>query len=66
MDTPQLKLLVAGLPPRRAGFALGSGQLGFVVHKLALGQVFSEHFIFVCQFLFHQILRPHNHLGQVQ
>jgi hypothetical protein len=32
-----LKRLVAGFPPRRAGFDLGSGQVGFVVDKVALG-----------------------------
>jgi hypothetical protein len=41
-------------------------QLGFVVDKVALGQVFSEYFGFPCQSLFHQILHHHNHPGQVQ
>jgi hypothetical protein len=40
-------------------------QVGFVVEKVALGQVFSEYFGFPCQSLFHQILH-HNHPGQVQ
>jgi hypothetical protein len=34
---PLLKLLVAGFPPRQPGFAPGSGQVGFVVDKVALG-----------------------------
>jgi hypothetical protein len=29
--------------------------VGFVVDKVALGQVFSEHFGFPCQFSFHQL-----------
>jgi hypothetical protein len=62
---PYLKRLVAGFPPRRPGFKPGSGQVGFVVDKVALGQVFSEYFGFPCQFSFHQILH-HNHAGQVQ
>jgi hypothetical protein len=33
--------------------------VGFVVDKVALGQVFSEHFSFPCQFSFHQILHTH-------
>jgi hypothetical protein len=33
--------------------------VGFVVDKVALGQVFSEFFGFPCQFSFHQLL--HNH-----
>jgi hypothetical protein len=30
------------LPPSRLGFAPGSGQVGFVMDKVALGQVFSK------------------------
>jgi hypothetical protein len=37
--------------------------VGFVVDKVALGQVFSEYFGFPCQPLFHQMLHHHNHLG---
>jgi hypothetical protein len=40
--------LVAGFSPRRLGFASGSGQVGFVVDKMALGHVFSEYFGFPC------------------
>jgi hypothetical protein len=42
---------VAGFPPRRPK----SGH-GFVVEKVALGQVFSEYFGFSCQSSFHQLL----------
>jgi hypothetical protein len=65
-NAPSLKQLVAGFPPRRSGFEPRSGQVGFVVNKVALGQVFSEYFGFPCQFLFHQILHPHNQPGQVE
>jgi hypothetical protein len=34
---PQLKRLVASFPPRRPGFDPGSGQVEFVVDKVALG-----------------------------
>jgi hypothetical protein len=34
--------------------------MGFVVDKVALGQVFSEYFGFRCQPL-HQLLHTHNH-----
>jgi hypothetical protein len=44
----------------------GSGQVGFVVDKVALGQIFFENFGFPCQSSFHQILHHHNHPGQVQ
>jgi hypothetical protein len=37
--------------------------VGFVVNKVALGQVFSEDFGFPCQSSFHQIIHHHNHLG---
>jgi hypothetical protein len=48
---------------RRAGFKPVSGHVGFVVDKLALGQVFSEYFGFPCQSLFHQLLYNHPHLS---
>jgi hypothetical protein len=48
MVAPYLKQLVAGFPPRRPEFDPGSGQVGFVVDKVALGQVFSEYFGFPC------------------
>jgi hypothetical protein len=63
---PELKRLVAGFPPRRPGLKPGSGQVGFVVDKVALGQVSSEYFGFPCLSSFHQILHHHNHPGQVQ
>jgi hypothetical protein len=37
---PWLRRLVAGLSPRSPGFAPGSIHVGFVVDKVALGQVF--------------------------
>jgi hypothetical protein len=37
---PWLKRLVAGLSPRRPGFAPGSIHVGFMVDSVALGQVF--------------------------
>jgi hypothetical protein len=43
----------------RPGFELGSGHVGFVVVKVALGQVLSQYFGFPCQFAFHPLL--HNH-----
>jgi hypothetical protein len=33
--------VVAGFPPRRLGFKPGSSHVGFVVDKVAMGQVFS-------------------------
>jgi hypothetical protein len=42
-------------------------QMGFVVDKVASGQVFSEYFGFPCQNRsFHQLLYPHNHPGQTR
>jgi hypothetical protein len=38
--TSWLRALVAGLSPRRPGFDLGPVHVGFVVDKVALGQVF--------------------------
>jgi hypothetical protein len=45
-------------------FNPGSGQVGFVVDKVALGRVFSEYFGFPCHSSFHKILHHHNHPGQ--
>jgi hypothetical protein len=42
MAVPCLRRLVAGLSPRRPGFDPGSVHVGFVVDKVALGQVFSR------------------------
>jgi hypothetical protein len=42
------------LPTAAAWFKSGSTHVGFVVDKVALGQVFSEDFGFPCQSLFHQ------------
>jgi hypothetical protein len=59
MQSTKLKRLVAGFPPRRPRFEPGSGHVGFVVDKVALGQVFSEYFGFPRYSSFHQLL--HNH-----
>jgi hypothetical protein len=61
--TPYVYNLGATFPPRRPGFDTGSGQMGFVVDKVALGQVFSEHFGFPCQPSFHQLLHNQPHLS---
>jgi hypothetical protein len=42
-----------------------AGHVGFVVDKVALGQVFSEYFGFPCQSSFHQFLHNHHHLSSV-
>jgi hypothetical protein len=47
------------LPTAAAAFEAGCGHVGFVMDKMALGQVFSEYFSFPCQSSFHQL--PHNH-----
>jgi hypothetical protein len=52
--------LVAGFQPRRPGFEPTSGHVGFVVDKVALGQVFSEYFGFPFQFSFNRLLHTHH------
>jgi hypothetical protein len=64
LAAPQLKQLVAGFPPLQPRFDPGSGQVGFVVDKVALGQVVSKNFVFPYHSSFHQILHHHNHLEQ--
>jgi hypothetical protein len=39
--------------------------VGFVVEKVALGQVFSEYFGFPCQFSFHRLLHIHHHSSPI-
>jgi hypothetical protein len=57
---PWLRLLVPGFPPRRPKFEPGSENVGFVVDKVALGQVFSQYFGFPYQFSFHRPLHIHH------
>jgi hypothetical protein len=40
--------------------------VGFMVDKVALGQVFSKYVGFPCQSSFHQILHHYNHLELAQ
>jgi hypothetical protein len=63
MAVPMLKRLVAGFPPRLPGFAFRAEYVGFLVDKVALGQVFSEYFGFPRQSSFHQFLHHHNQSG---
>jgi hypothetical protein len=37
--------------------------MGFVVDKVALGQIFSEYFGFLCESSFDQLLQNHHHLS---
>jgi hypothetical protein len=61
---PQLRRLVASFqlwrPRFEPRFEPRSGHVGSVVDKVALGQVFSEYFGFLCQFSFHQLLHTHH------
>jgi hypothetical protein len=58
-----VKCTLAGFPPWRPGFEPRSGYVGFVVDKVALGQVFSEYFGFPFQFSFHRLLHFHHHVS---
>jgi hypothetical protein len=62
-EVDKSSLLVACFPTRRPGFEPRSGHVGFMVEKVALGQVFSEYFGFPCQFSFHRLLHIHRHLS---
>jgi hypothetical protein len=62
-----LDLAIAQAVSRRLPrFDPRSGYVGFVVDKVELGQVSSEHFGFPCQFSFHRLLHTHHHPGLVQ
>jgi hypothetical protein len=60
---PQLRRLITGFPPQQPGFEASSGHVGFVVDKVALGQVFPEYSGFPYQFSFHQLLNTHPSSG---
>jgi hypothetical protein len=45
---------------RWPGFEPRVGHVGFVLDKVALGQVFSVYFAFHCQFSFHRLLHTHH------
>jgi hypothetical protein len=53
---PYIRRLVISFPLWRPGFDPRSSYVGFVVDKVARGQVFYEYFVFSCQFSFHQLL----------
>jgi hypothetical protein len=48
------------LPNAAARVRARSGHVGFVVDKVAVGQVVSEYFVFPCQFSFHRLLHIHH------
>jgi hypothetical protein len=48
------------IAPRRPGFEPVSGHVGFVMDKMELGQIFSQHFRFLCQ-SFHRLLHTLHH-----
>jgi hypothetical protein len=54
------------LPTAAAWVCAQAEHVGFVVDKVALGQVFFEYFSFPCQSSFHQFLHHHNHPGLAQ
>jgi hypothetical protein len=58
--------VIRWLPNAAARVRARSVHVGFVVDKVALGQVFSDYLGFRYQSSFHQILHSHNHPGQVQ
>jgi hypothetical protein len=48
------------LPTSASLFRARSGHVGFVVDKVALGQVFSEYFSFPCHISFHRLFHAHH------
>jgi hypothetical protein len=51
---------VSHIPPWWPGLDPRSSHVGFVVHKVVLGQVFSENFGFSYQFSFYRLLHTHH------
>jgi hypothetical protein len=61
-----VQVIICWLPTAVARVRARVWEVGFVVDKVALGQVFSAYFGFLSQSSFHQILHHHNHPGLVQ
>jgi hypothetical protein len=55
--------IVTGFPPHWPVFDPRSRHVGFLVNKVALGQILSEYLGFPCQFSFHPLLPTHHHLS---
>jgi hypothetical protein len=56
----KIKYVSRWLPTAAAWIRDRSSDVGFVVDKVAVEQVFSEYLGFPCQSSFHQFLHPHN------
>jgi hypothetical protein len=54
-----LMLLVPGFSQQRSNFDPSTIHVGFVVDKVAMGQVSSNYFGFLCHFTFHRLLQTH-------
>jgi hypothetical protein len=52
--------LAVGFPPRRLGFDSGSSNVGFVVDKMSVGEIFSKYFGFPRQFSFQQMFHTYH------
>jgi hypothetical protein len=63
MAVPWLRRLVDGISWRKPWFVPGSFHVGFVMDKLALGQVFLRFSVFPCQD--HLTIALHNHMSSV-
>jgi hypothetical protein len=62
----RLRRLVTSFSPPRPGFSVRSVHVGFVIEKVALGQVFFEDSGFPCKFPFHQKFHFFYYPGLVQ
>jgi hypothetical protein len=60
MAVPWLRRLITGLWQQRPGFTRGSVNVGLVVVRVAMGQVFLQLFSFPCQY--HSTLTVHAHI----
>jgi hypothetical protein len=54
------RAIAQAVSPRRPGLELGSSNVGFVVDRVELGQVFSEFVGFSYKFSFHRLLHTHH------
>jgi hypothetical protein len=66
LDLARAQAVSHWLPTAATWVRVRVEHVGFVMDRVALGQVFSEYFGFLCQPSFHKFLHYHNHPGLAQ
>jgi hypothetical protein len=62
----RVRVIAQAVSPWLSRVRIRAEHVGFVVDKMALGQVLSEYFGVPCQSSSHQFIHHHNHSGLAQ